>query len=123
MVLGGCYSGQILLWDMKGNKTLPVQRSSMSGKGHKHPDYAMAMITFADEARFEVTMLISEQIDLSAMQMKLNSSIQVKRLVKAMVMMMHQNNFNGNNFPNQTLIQSFQALLITNINHKEAHQV
>lgn len=32
LVLGGCYSGQILLWDMKLNKALPVQRSSMSGK-------------------------------------------------------------------------------------------
>jgi dynein intermediate chain len=31
LVLGGCYSGQILLWDMKLNKALPVQRSSMSG--------------------------------------------------------------------------------------------
>ena len=30
LVLGGCYSGQILLWDMK-SKSLPVQRSSMSG--------------------------------------------------------------------------------------------
>jgi dynein intermediate chain len=32
LVLGGCYSGQILLWDMKLNKALPVQRSSMSGE-------------------------------------------------------------------------------------------
>lgn len=32
LVLGGCYSGQILLWDMKTNKALPVQRSSMAGK-------------------------------------------------------------------------------------------
>ena len=31
LVLGGCYSGQILLWDTRLNKTLPVQRSSMSG--------------------------------------------------------------------------------------------
>ena len=31
LVIGGCYSGQILLWDMKLNKSLPVQRSSMSG--------------------------------------------------------------------------------------------
>lgn len=31
LVIGGCYSGQILLWDMKLNKSLPVQRSSMAG--------------------------------------------------------------------------------------------
>ena len=43
LVLGGCYSGQILLWDMRA-KSLPVQRSNMSGKGHKHPVYAMCII-------------------------------------------------------------------------------
>lgn len=32
LVIGGCYSGQILLWDMKLNKSLHVQRSSMAGK-------------------------------------------------------------------------------------------
>jgi dynein intermediate chain len=41
-ILGGCYNGQILLWDMRA-KSLPVQRSSMSGKGHKHPVYAMSI--------------------------------------------------------------------------------
>lgn len=46
LVLGGCYSGQILLWDMK-SKSLPVQRSSMSGKGHKHPIYAMSVVNNA----------------------------------------------------------------------------
>lgn len=43
LVIGGCYSGQILLWDMRA-KALPVQRSSMAGKGHKHPVYSMCMI-------------------------------------------------------------------------------
>jgi dynein intermediate chain len=46
IVIGGCYSGQILLWDMR-SKSFPVQRSSMSGKGHKHPVYAMAMMNAA----------------------------------------------------------------------------
>lgn len=46
LVVGGCYSGQILLWDTRA-KTLPIQRSSMSGKGHKHPIYAMSMISLA----------------------------------------------------------------------------
>ncbi len=44
LVLGGCYNGQILLWDMKA-KSLPVQRSSMSGRGHRHPIYAMSMVS------------------------------------------------------------------------------
>jgi len=43
LVVGGCYNGQILLWDMRA-KSLPVQRSNMSGKGHKHPVYAMCII-------------------------------------------------------------------------------
>ena len=40
VVIGGCYSGQILLWDMR-MKSLPVQRSSLAGRGHKHPVYCM----------------------------------------------------------------------------------
>jgi WD40 repeat protein len=42
LVFGGCYNGQILLWDMR-MKSLPVQRSSMSGRGHRHPVYAMSI--------------------------------------------------------------------------------
>eukprot|EP01034_Spumella_vulgaris_P030528 gene30528-37765_t len=41
MVLGGCYNGQVVLWDMREAKTNATQRSSMSGKGHKHPICAM----------------------------------------------------------------------------------
>lgn len=44
IVIGGCYSGQILLWDMRSKSSHPEQRSSMSGNGHKHPVYAMAMM-------------------------------------------------------------------------------
>jgi dynein intermediate chain len=40
LVIGGCYSGQILLWDMRA-KSLPVQRSSLAGRGHKHPVYCL----------------------------------------------------------------------------------
>lgn len=44
LVFGGCYNGQILLWDMSKSRSLPVQRSSwIAGKGHKHPVYAMAL--------------------------------------------------------------------------------
>jgi dynein intermediate chain len=47
LVLGGCYNGQILLWDMRNGRSLPVQRSNLAGKGHKHPVYAMSMISVA----------------------------------------------------------------------------
>jgi dynein intermediate chain len=40
LVIGGCYSGQLLLWDMRA-KSLPVQRSNLAGRGHKHPVYCM----------------------------------------------------------------------------------
>lgn len=40
LVIGGCYSGQIMLWDMRA-KSLPVQRSNLAGRGHKHPVYCM----------------------------------------------------------------------------------
>eukprot|EP01036_Dinobryon_divergens_P037469 gene37469-49018_t len=43
LLVGGCYSGQILLWDMRA-KSLPVQRSNLAGKGHKHPVYSLAML-------------------------------------------------------------------------------
>lgn len=36
-VIGGCENGQVVVWDLHGGKTSPVQRSSMTGKGHKFP--------------------------------------------------------------------------------------
>ena len=41
IVIGGCYTGQVIQWDLR-TKSLPVQRSSLTGKGHKHPIYSMA---------------------------------------------------------------------------------
>ena len=35
-VLGGCYNGQLLLWDIR-MKTMPVQRSGISADSHKYP--------------------------------------------------------------------------------------
>lgn len=37
LVIGGCYNGQILLWEMKTSTTLPMVRSNIAGRGHKHP--------------------------------------------------------------------------------------
>lgn len=46
LLVCGCYSGQICIWDMRACKhgngmEKPSQRSNMSGKGHKHPVYSM----------------------------------------------------------------------------------
>eukprot|EP00595_Chromulina_sp_UTEXLB2642_P000347 CAMPEP_0196762400 /NCGR_PEP_ID=MMETSP1095-20130614/1844_1 /TAXON_ID=96789 ORGANISM="Chromulina nebulosa, Strain UTEXLB2642" /NCGR_SAMPLE_ID=MMETSP1095 /ASSEMBLY_ACC=CAM_ASM_000446 /LENGTH=436 /DNA_ID=CAMNT_0042113173 /DNA_START=647 /DNA_END=1953 /DNA_ORIENTATION=- len=40
LIVGGCYNGQILLWDMRA-KSLPVHRSRLAGSGHRHPVCAM----------------------------------------------------------------------------------
>eukprot|EP00051_Salpingoeca_urceolata_P003532 m.58484 g.58484 ORF g.58484 m.58484 type:complete len:597 (-) comp12873_c0_seq1:40-1830(-) len=42
-VLGGTYSGQIVLWDISMKRT-PVQRSTLSGEAHTHPVYCMDVV-------------------------------------------------------------------------------
>lgn len=43
LVIGSCYNGQVVMWDLRNSSSLPVQRSNLSGKGHKHPVYSIAM--------------------------------------------------------------------------------
>lgn len=45
-VIGGCYSGQICLWDTRSNNPQPVQRTPQSGShlGHTHPVYNISII-------------------------------------------------------------------------------
>ena len=45
-VIGGCYSGQICLWDTRSNNPQPVQRTPQSGShlGHTHPVYDISII-------------------------------------------------------------------------------
>ena len=43
LILGSCHNGQILLWDLRIQSNLPVQRSNLAGRGHKHPVYSMAV--------------------------------------------------------------------------------
>lgn len=42
-ILGGCYNGQLLLWDLR-TKSLPVQRTGLSSQGHKYPVYTMNIV-------------------------------------------------------------------------------
>ena len=47
LVLGGCYSGQICLWDTRvsGRMGMPVQKTPQSGHlGHAHPVYNLSII-------------------------------------------------------------------------------
>lgn len=44
LVIGGTYSGQIVLWDNRSNKRTPVQRSPLSSVAHTHPVYSLCMV-------------------------------------------------------------------------------
>jgi dynein intermediate chain len=43
LVIGGTYSGQIVLWDTR-SKSLPVLKTPLSASGHTHPVYSMQMV-------------------------------------------------------------------------------
>lgn len=43
IIIGGCYSGQVLMWDTRVNSHRPTSRSAIAGKGHKHPVYSMCL--------------------------------------------------------------------------------
>jgi dynein intermediate chain len=43
-VIGGTYSGQIVLWDIRSGKRTPVQRSLLSTSAHTHPIYCLEVV-------------------------------------------------------------------------------
>uniref|UniRef100_A0A8C7ZUY1 Dynein cytoplasmic 1 intermediate chain 2 n=1 Tax=Oryzias sinensis TaxID=183150 RepID=A0A8C7ZUY1_9TELE len=44
VVVGGTYSGQIVLWDSRINKRTPVQRTPLSAAAHTHPVYCVNVV-------------------------------------------------------------------------------
>ncbi|EFP76439.1 hypothetical protein PGT21_007611 [Puccinia graminis f. sp. tritici] len=44
LVIGGTYSGQILIWDIRHRKQLPVLKTPLSSSGHTHPVYSTSII-------------------------------------------------------------------------------
>ena len=47
LLLGGTYSGQVLLWDTRSRSPLPVQKTPLTGAssgGHTHPVYCVNMV-------------------------------------------------------------------------------
>ncbi|KAI1962995.1 hypothetical protein LOZ58_002619 [Ophidiomyces ophidiicola] len=47
LIIGGSYSGQVLLWDTRSSRAgggAPVQKTPLSGSGHTHPVYSIAII-------------------------------------------------------------------------------
>lgn len=43
LIVGGAYSGQVLLWDTRA-RAAPVQKTPLAGYGHTHPVYALDII-------------------------------------------------------------------------------
>lgn len=43
LIIGACYNGQVVMWDMRSPSSRPCQHSSTSGKGHKHPVYSLCV--------------------------------------------------------------------------------
>ncbi|MCJ1351621.1 MAG: hypothetical protein MMC33_001605 [Icmadophila ericetorum] len=49
LILGGTYSGQVLLWDTRSRSPLPVQKTPLTGAsggrgGHTHPIYSLEVV-------------------------------------------------------------------------------
>lgn len=47
LIVGGSYSGQVLLWDTRSSRAgggAPVQKTPLSGAGHTHPVYSISII-------------------------------------------------------------------------------
>jgi dynein intermediate chain len=44
LIIGGTYSGQIVMWDNRSNKRTPVQRSSLSAASHTHPIHCVQVV-------------------------------------------------------------------------------
>ncbi|KAK2721255.1 cytoplasmic dynein 1 intermediate chain-like isoform X3 [Artemia franciscana] len=44
LVLGGTYSGQLVLWDNRSQKKTPVQRSPLTATTHTHPVYCVSVV-------------------------------------------------------------------------------
>ncbi|PSN45580.1 Cytoplasmic dynein 1 intermediate chain [Blattella germanica] len=44
LILGGTYSGQIVLWDNRVQKRTPIQRTPLSTAAHTHPVYCLSVV-------------------------------------------------------------------------------
>ena len=44
LVVGGTYSGQLVLWDNRSHKRTPVQKSPLSASAHTHPIYCIQVV-------------------------------------------------------------------------------
>lgn len=43
-IIGGTYSGQVVLWDTRIGRRTPVQRSPLASSAHTHPIYCLSLV-------------------------------------------------------------------------------
>jgi len=48
LVIGGTYSGQVVLWDIRSGRRTPAQRTPLSAAGHTHPVYCVHVVGTAN---------------------------------------------------------------------------
>ena len=48
LVIGGTYSGQVVLWDVRTGRRTPAQRTPLSAAGHTHPVYCVQVVGTAN---------------------------------------------------------------------------
>jgi len=48
LVIGGTYSGQVVLWDVRSGRRTPAQRTPLSAAGHTHPVYCVHVVGTAN---------------------------------------------------------------------------
>ncbi|XP_046686026.1 cytoplasmic dynein 1 intermediate chain 2-like [Homalodisca vitripennis] len=44
LILGGTFSGQVVLWDNRVQKRTPIQRTPLSATAHTHPVYCLSVV-------------------------------------------------------------------------------
>jgi len=44
LIIGGTYSGQIVMWDIRSNKQTPIQRSTLSLNSHTNPVFCLKVV-------------------------------------------------------------------------------
>ena len=78
IVVGGCYSGQVVAWDLRACRSgleMPALRSNMSGKGHKHPVYSMCFAPPGAGASSSALELVSVSSDGQLCHWDLSSTL------------------------------------------------
>lgn len=101
IIIGGCYSGQICVWDIRANKRTPVLKTPLSQNAHTQPVYCMQMVgttnahdlvTVSTDGRLCSWSVDNLQLPIEAMNLTLAKN---KRTITATSMSFFDNNINN----------------------------